>query len=147
MGNEDELSIDFSWMKKIFNSKNAGIIITILLILIPIVLSTYIRLQPQYMPATDGWAKSSVENYYKNSIIQQVNAQYPNLPAAQKNTIVNQQWNEFYKSNKAQLIQQTKETSNFFKTGFQYEENGNLHTFLGDLDSYYYLRQARNIAE
>jgi dolichyl-diphosphooligosaccharide--protein glycosyltransferase len=99
------------------------------------------------MPVTDDWSRNSVENYYKNSIVQQVNTQYPNLPAAQKNTIVDKQWNDFYTANKVQLEERIVQTSLYFKTGFQYEENGATHTFLGDLDSYYYLRQARNVQE
>jgi dolichyl-diphosphooligosaccharide--protein glycosyltransferase len=39
------------------------------------------------------------------------------------------------------------QTTEYFKSGFQYQENNNTYTFLGDLDSYYYLRQARNLEE
>ncbi|GIU68966.1 MAG: hypothetical protein KatS3mg002_0202 [Candidatus Woesearchaeota archaeon] len=147
MSKEDDMSLDFSWIRKYLNEKYINAIILILLILIPLGISTYIRLQPYNMPITYDWAKNSVENYYKNSIIQQVNAQYPNLPESQKNTLVYKQWTEFYSKNKEQIEEQIKQTGEYFKTGFHYEENGATHTFLGDLDSYYYLRQARNIKD
>jgi dolichyl-diphosphooligosaccharide--protein glycosyltransferase len=139
------ISLDFSSLKKMFSSKAFKIGIFILMILIPVVLTAYIRIQPQYLPATYDWAQNSVYNYYKNNMAQQVNSQYPNLPQAQKDTLVNNQFNEFLKQNKDQLDAQIKQTSEYFKTGFQYTENGNNYTFLGDLDSYYYLRQARNL--
>lgn len=143
----DEIELDFSGIKNFFNSKYVKKAFFILLLIIPILLTIYIRIQPQYLAATDNIAVSSVENYYKNMISQQVNAQYPNLPLAQRNKLVEEQLVTFKKTNAEQLEQQIKQTSEYFKSGFQYEENGIKHTFLGDLDSYYYLRQARNIKE
>lgn len=143
----DDFSIDFSGIKKFFTPKILNALFIILLLLIPIAFTIYIRAQPWNMPATDQWAMNSVENYYKNNIAQQVNAQYPNLPQQQKNNLIEKQWSEFEKQNSAQLKQQITETSNYFKTGFQYQENSNTYTFLGDLDSYFYLRRARNIVD
>ncbi|MEM4711047.1 MAG: STT3 domain-containing protein [Candidatus Woesearchaeota archaeon] len=145
--NED-IEINLSSIKKFFNNnKRNKIILTTILILIPVILTLFIRLQPQYLAATDNIAVSSVENYYKNMISQQVNAQYPNLPLAQRNKLVEEQWINFKKTNADQLEQQIKQTSEFFKTGFRYSENNKTYTFLGDLDSYYFLRQARNLNE
>lgn len=148
--NEDKENselIDFSKIKKIFHYKHLNLVILLVLLIIPILLTVYIRLQPQYLPATDNWAINSVHNYYKNSITQQINSQYPNLPQQQKDSLVNDQFNAFLKTNKDQMDTQITETSNYFKTGFQYTENGHTYTFLGDLDSYFYLRQSRNIQD
>ena len=144
---DSEISIDFSKFKKFFSTKFAKVLFLILLIAIPVVLTAYIRLQPASLPATDDWAKSSVENYYKNQISQSVYKQYPNLPVAQRNKLVDEQYATFVKENKDSVAQQITQTSEYFKTGMQYQENNNTYTFLGDLDSYYYLRQARNIEE
>jgi len=142
---DEEIRVDFSKIKNILKSKHLDTVVLILLLLIPIVLTIYVRLQPQYLAQTDSWAQNSVENYYKNSIAQQVNSQYPNLPQSNKDALVNKQFLEFQKTNKDQLNQQIKQTSDYFKTGFQYSENNVTWTFLGDLDSYFYLRQAENI--
>ncbi len=148
--NEDNenLNIDFSSIKKIFSNKKVNkILLTTLLIIIPLILTIFIRLQPWYLPATDVWAENAVDNYYRNNIVQQINTQYPNLASQQKDTLINNQFEEFKKTNKDQMDQQVKSTSEYFKAGFRYEENNNTYTFLGDLDSYTYLRGARNIEE
>jgi dolichyl-diphosphooligosaccharide--protein glycosyltransferase len=151
----DDVNIDFSKIKKFFSmlsskkpsSKIAYTLLILLLIAIPVVATILIRLQPMYLPVTDQWAQSSVANYYRNAITQQVNTQYPNLPTANKNTLVDKQLADFEKTNKDNIAQQVKQTSDYFKTGFRYQENNVTYTFLGDLDSYYYLRQARNIID
>ncbi|MGV8141232.1 MAG: STT3 domain-containing protein, partial [Candidatus Woesearchaeota archaeon] len=144
---DDGVKIDFSKIRKIFNSKTTQTIILLILLLIPVILTVYIRTVPWDMPITGEWAENSVYNYYKNGIAQQVNAQYPNLPTQQKQKLVEQQFAEFQKSNQQQLDDQSLQTSEYFKTGFQYQENNNTYTFLGDLDSYYFLRFARNLEE
>ena len=72
----------------------------ILLLLIPVILTIYIRLQPLTLAQTDSWAESSVYNYYRNGITQQVAAQYPNLPQQNRDTLVEQQFQEYLKNNK-----------------------------------------------
>jgi asparagine N-glycosylation enzyme membrane subunit Stt3 len=146
---DDAVAIDFSGIKNFFSANGVSMQkwIMILLLLIPIIFTIVIRLSPAQLAATDDWARSSVNNYYKNSIAQQVDQQYPNLPAAQKDTLLNQQFTEFEKTNKAQIDQQVAQTSEYFKTGFRYEENNKTWTFLGDLDSYFWLRQARNLRD
>jgi dolichyl-diphosphooligosaccharide--protein glycosyltransferase len=145
--NAEDVKIDISKIKKFFSAKRMQIIILLVLLLVPTILTIYIRVQPWNMPATDSWAQNSVYNYYKNNIAQQVETQYPNLPALQKQKLVDQQFAEFQKNNQQQLDEQIKQTSTYFKSGFQYQENNNTYTFLGDLDSYYYLRSARNLKE
>ena len=139
--------IDFSKIVGFFKTPAFKKVLLILLILIPVVLTIIIRLQPQYLPVTDQWAQSSVESYYKNAITQQVNSQYPNLPTANKNDLVSKQLSDYEKTNADQVKLQVQQTSAYFKTGFQYIENNRTYTFLGDLDSYFWLRQAKNLEE
>lgn len=146
---ESESDFDMSKLKSITaffsDKKKMALLATIILVLIPVVLTFYIRLQPQYLPATDGWAQNSVYTYFRNQIANSVNAQYPNLPTQNKQALIDQQFSDFQEKNGAALEQQIKSTSEFFKTGFRYEENNITYTFLGDLDSYFFLRQARNL--
>ncbi len=151
-GEEKSISFDFSKIRKMFkggffSSKLTKILLITLLVLIPVILTIYVRTLPQYLPATESWAENSVYNYYRNGIVQQVNAQYPNLPQAQRDTLINQQFEQFKAANMADLDASVKQTSDYFKTGFRYTENGKEWTFLGDLDSYTYLRYARNIEQ
>ncbi|MEM4260273.1 MAG: STT3 domain-containing protein [Candidatus Woesearchaeota archaeon] len=143
---DEELEIDFSKIKSFFlDSRRNTWLIILFLLLIPIIITIYIRLQPQYLPVTDQWAENSVYTYYRNSIAQAVNSQYPNLPQQNKNALIDTEFNKFLSENSNEVQQQIKSTSEFFKEGFRYEENGYKYTFLGDLDSYYFLRQARNL--
>jgi dolichyl-diphosphooligosaccharide--protein glycosyltransferase len=142
-----ELNFDVSKIKKIFSGKILKACGIILLLLIPILLTIFIRLEPQNLTATDNWAQSSVQNYYKSNIAQQINAQYPNLPTTQKQKLIDEQYLQFQKTNKDQIKEQVTQTSIYFKSGFQYQDNGTTHAFLGDLDSYFYLRQAENVAD
>lgn len=143
---DEDINIDFSRVKKIFsNPKINNALLIIFLLLIPIILTIYIRIQPEQLPSTDVWAANTVNTYFRNAITQQVNSQYPNLPQQNKEALINQQFAEFVSKNKDQIDQQIKSTSEYFKTGFRYEENGTSYTFLGDLDSYAYLRAAKNL--
>jgi dolichyl-diphosphooligosaccharide--protein glycosyltransferase len=116
---------------------------TVFLILIPIILTIYIRLQPMYLPATDAWATSSVYNYYKGQISTQVNQQYPNLPDANKNALIETEFSKFIAQNKDMVTQQVQATSQHFKDQMMYESGNSKYVYLGDIDSYFWLRDAR----
>jgi len=146
----DEVKIDFSqikkagkYIKKVFTPQ----VLTILLVLIPIILTIVFRMQPADLPVTEDWARSNVYNFYRNNIVQQVAQQYPNLPSRERDVFINTQFNQFLEQNGASLEQQVAQTQVQMKPGFQLEQGGKSFTYLGDLDSYYYLRQARNIVE
>jgi asparagine N-glycosylation enzyme membrane subunit Stt3 len=140
---KDEIEFDLSKISLSKDSvksffKKYGVI---LLILIPIVFSSYLRLIPEDIPLTDNWAKSTVDAYYKNNIRTQIKQQYPNLPDENINNLINQQYAEFYQQNEALITQQIKETSQEFKSQFK-DENG--YTYMPDIDPYSWLRYARN---
>jgi dolichyl-diphosphooligosaccharide--protein glycosyltransferase len=142
----EEITLDIAKLKEIKGKmgpffKTHGII---LLVLIPIILSAWIRLIPSGLPATDDWAKATVDNFYKNSIRDQVRQQYPNLPEQNINGLVEQNYAQYVKQNKAQIEQQTKQVSQQYKDHFQ-DENG--YTYMPDIDPYHYLRYSRNLLE
>jgi len=140
---EEELTFDFKSVTKIFD-KYKGFIIPLFLILICIYVGAYYRMAPNNLPATDDWARSTVFNYYKTNIKSQIDQSYPNLPDANKNTLVETQFSEFYSQNKATVEDQIKQVSQSFKEQFK-DENG--YTYLGDIDSYFWMRYAKNIIE
>ena len=137
----DLSKITFSREKALHFFKKYG---TFLLVLIPVLLAAYIRLIPSTMPITDDWARSTVDSYYKNQIGNQVREQYPNLPNENVQSIIDQQYSEFKKQNKALVQQQIKETSDQIKSSFQ-DENG--YIYMPDIDPYQWLRYARNYIE
>ena len=137
---DDEVEIDFKKAGKIFSAKW----LWVLLLLIPILLTITIRTQMNSLGITRDWAQNSVYNYYRNSITQQVSAAYPNLPDANKATLAEQQFQSYLSGNKATIDSQITETAAYFKSKMQYDVNGTSYTYLGDLDSYYFLRYAEN---
>ncbi|MDP2749610.1 MAG: STT3 domain-containing protein, partial [Nanoarchaeota archaeon] len=92
------------------------------------------------LPITDDWAQSSVYNYHKANIEQQIRQQYPNLPDTNRNQLIEEQFQQFLKANEAQITQQIQQTSEYFKQQIK-DENG--YTYLADIDSYVWLKHAK----
>src|SRR3989344_2014233 len=113
----------------------------ILLILIPIIVAIVIRLEPMNLRPIERSAQSNVESYYRYQIENQVRQQNPNLPDAQIAQLVNQQ------IPKEQIAAQAKQNAAEMKGRLQYDSGDSTYAYIGDIDSYYWLRQARNIVE
>lgn len=120
--------------------KHQNVILTVLLLIIPLFLSVYLRAFPIDLPVTDNWAENNVVNYYQNQVAQQVNAQYPNLPDARRQELVSQQFSQFMKSNSAMVEKQIAENSQYLKEQFR-NKNG---TYLLAIDPYHYYRHLKN---
>ena len=133
-------------IKKTFE-KNMPRWTTLLLIITLLLFSYYVHMLPKQMSTTDSWAKNAVYNSIKNNIAANVNKYYPNLPPSQKQEFINSQF-EMLLKNKTQsnqINQQIKYVSQEFKKQFEYTSNNQTHILLGDIDSYYWLRWARNL--
>ena len=141
---EEEITLDLNKLKNFFSNKrffnNSTLIV--FLVLIGIFFSVYFRAFPSYLPITEEWARSAAYNSIRNSIAAQINQQYPNLPLANKNQLINQQLEEVFRQQGEQIEQQIKATSEYFKTRLQ-DENG--QTYLLAIDPYQHLRRAENI--
>jgi len=136
---EEEISIDWGQTANFF--KKYAIIF---LVLIPLFLAVFIRMQTAALPFTDEWATNSVNGYFKTQIRNQINQQYPNLPDTNKENLVEKQFQQFLQQNKDQVNQQIKQTSQYFKTSYQ-DDNGN--SYMPDIDPYYWYRYAKNVVE
>ncbi len=122
---------------------------TLLLIITLLLFSYYVHMLPKQLSITDSWARNAVYNSIKNNIAANVNKYYPNLPPSQKQEFINSQF-EMLLKNKTQLNQinrQIKYVSQEFKKQFEYTSNNQTHVLLGDIDSYYWLRWARNLKD
>ncbi|MBW2967889.1 hypothetical protein KY362_05380, partial [Candidatus Woesearchaeota archaeon] len=117
----------------------------VFLILIPIILTVFIRLQPAYLPVTDDWARSSVYDFYRNQMASQINQQYPNLPDANKKALLDAEFAKFTEQNQAMIDQQISATSQGFKDRLMYESGDSKYVYLGDIDSYFWLREVRKL--
>nr|MCK4929455.1 hypothetical protein [Nanoarchaeota archaeon] len=143
---EQEIKLDFKKIKNFFSNKKLfnTYVLIILLIIIGIFFSVYFRAYPAFLPVTDDWARNSAYNSIRNNIAAQINQQYPNLPDANKNQLINQQLEIVFKEQGAQIEQQVKATSDYFKTRLQNDDG---QTYLLAIDPYMYLRQVNNLVE
>ena len=119
-------------------------ILPIVLILIPLFASVFLRVQPAYLPITDQWAQDTVEQHFKNMIKQDVNSRYPTLPQSQKNQIIAQQFNTFLMNNSGMVQQQIDQTSEHFKSRMQ-DDDG--QTYLLAIDPYFHSRRSHHFVE
>ncbi len=136
---DDELNLDIKQLSGFFAKYGM-----VFLILIPIFLSVFVRVQPAYLSITDDWASSTVTENVRSQIEGQVNQQYPNLPSQNKDAIVENELQKVLQQQKSQIGQQIKATSDFFKSKMQ-DDSG--QTYLSTIDPYYWLRYAENIVE
>jgi dolichyl-diphosphooligosaccharide--protein glycosyltransferase len=136
---DDDVSIDFKKISNFFVKNRV-----FLLLLIPIILSIFLRIQPAYLPITDQWAVDTVTNNIRNEIKGQVNQQYPNLPDQNKDILVENEFQKLLQQQKPQIDQQVQATSNFFKSKLQ-DDTG--QTYLIAIDPYFWMRHAKNIVE
>ncbi len=114
----------------------------VLLILIAMFFAVFLRMESSQLSFTDGWASSTVDNYYKQQIKSQIDQQYPNLPDKNKATLIDQQFALYKSQNKATFAQQQKELTQQFKGFFQFDSDN--RNYMPDIDPYVYLRYAEN---
>ncbi len=136
----NELKADW---KKVLISYN-----WILLIIIPMMITGYVRLQPMDLVPLEQSAESNVLSYYRAQAKAEIIKLYPNLPDSQRDSLADQRLNEILASDQGKVIQdQIKQASDSFKSRLQYESGSSKYAYLGDIDSYYWLRMSRNIIE
>ena len=107
-------------------------------------LSVHLRIQSAYLPATDDWATNSVHNFFRTQIIAQIDQQYPNLPEANRNVLVDTEFQKILEQQKPQIEQQIEQTSAYFKSRLQNDQG---QTYLLAIDPYFWMRKAKNIVE
>ncbi len=161
---DDEVEFDLGKIregaKNLFSGKEQNRLLStaflLLLILIPLAVSTTIRMQPDYLPSTDQWAKGNIYSFIQNDISNTINQQYPNLPDANKNRLVQEEIAKVDKSGTYTFrtgqyagqtinVQQQIEANSAQLKEFFKDENGVIYT--PDIDPYYWQRYAVNIVE
>lgn len=109
----------------------------------------WMRLQTRELPATYDWAQSSVHNFYRGQVAQQVNQKYPHLPDAQRTKLIEEEFAKLLTDQniKSRIEQQTSEAQAFLKSHWEYEFNGKKYTYMPDIDPYAFMVNARNLLE
>lgn len=138
---EEELDLSQMWKStKSFMKKHS----VLFLLLIPIILSVFLRIMPVYLPVTDDWAQNTVRQNMQSDIASQVNSQYPNLPQQNKQKLINEEMNKQIQQNPELYQDAIEQASNFYKSQLK-DDNG--QTYMLAIDPYYWVYFAKNILE
>ena len=143
-------SLDFSAIKASFSSffskVNIEVLVVALFLLFSMVLVFYVRMLPTALPVTDDWAAGTIQQNIRAQIAQSVDAQYPALPQANRNTLIDKQTSDLITQHQAEFDANKQQLSQMYKSYLHYTgDDGKEYTYLGDLDSYFWLRYMRNI--
>jgi dolichyl-diphosphooligosaccharide--protein glycosyltransferase len=139
---KDEISIDYDSVTN-FSKKYWHYLVLFAIILFVI----YMRNLATTAPVTDDWARSTMYNYLSNQIRVEVEAKNPYLPEDSKTSLINKKLQEVLKTEHAGIEQQIKTLSQQYKQAISYTYEGKSFIYLGDIDSYYWLRFSRNIVD
>ena len=150
----EELSFDFGSIAGFFKRNYVWF-----LVLIPLILAVYFRMASASLPMTDDWATNNIHNFIKQDISNLISQSYPNLPAANKNKLIEDEFAKAlkegsyaiktgqYTGQTINIANEIKGSSQTLKQFWQYELNGKQFVYMPDIDPYTYLRYARNYLE
>ena len=138
---EEEISVEVTKITH-WTAKHARWIIPLLLILIALSVSIYLRTMPLHMPIADQWAEETVYNYHRNQIGNRINQQYPNLPPQNREALLESELQKFQEENKEQIKKDIKDVSEEYRNQYR-DDQGTL--YLLGIDPYHYYRLTRNV--
>ncbi len=116
----------------------------IILLLIPIIISIYLRTMPAYLPIADEKAEEAVLLGLKGQIENIVNNQYPNLPQQNKDALIKEQYEKYLEEHRVELEQSIEQQGKVYKSFYQ-DDAG--QTYLFELDPWHWYRLAKNYLE
>ncbi|MBS3142070.1 hypothetical protein J4464_01650 [Candidatus Woesearchaeota archaeon] len=140
---EDDEKISLTAVKESWK-KYQRIIIPLVLVVLAMSFSVYLRMQPDSLPITESWARGTIHSQIQSGIRDQVNSNFPNLPDQRKEQIVQEQFNQFIRENNNDVEQRVQEVADYFRAQLK-DDDGN--TYLIGIDPYFWYRHAQNVLE
>jgi len=131
----------------------------VFLILVPLLIGAWVRLEGQELLPMERSALSNVHTFIVNDLRASIASQYPNLPNANRERIVSDEFRKAvaagqhqvrtgqFKGNTFDIAQETERTAAQLKDAFQYDVEGGKYTYMPDIDPYTYMRWAKNYLE
>ncbi len=116
----------------------------LLLILIPVIVSTWMRIQPENLKSMDELAKKQVDEQIRQFFTQELIKKYPESNPRELQRIIEQETEKKKRELKTQYLQQVEKEKAKLKAYFQNDKN---ETYLLSIDSYQYLRYTENVLE
>ncbi len=122
-------------------------LILIALIVFLLVITWQVHAAPLTLKAYEKSIRSNVEEHFRGQLRSQLANENPQLGDEEINRLLDKQWPTYRKQNKKQIDSVVKENFDRYKEPAIHGEGKENWPYLGDIDSYYWLRQARNIIE
>jgi len=166
---EERITLDANKIKGIFSFvKTHPVVFLLLLVLVLQFIPNdgwlpwggiAMRMHTKDLPMTENWATSNIQNFIKQDISNLVNQNYPNLPATNKNTLIDDEFAKAikqgsytvrtgtYQGQTISIADEISKSSQSLKEFWQYDINGSKFVYMPDIDPYYYLLSARNLIE
>lgn len=141
---DEEIIFNVDSLKKFFVNPKLQLLVWLL---IPLLFGIYLRTVPASLPVTDMWGENVVYSNLKAQLGEQIDQKFPNLPELNRQTLLDAEFQKVLEANKDAFQQRIQDTSAYLKSKFTYPVADTEYVYLGDIDSYYWLRYARNIVE
>ncbi|MFW5991028.1 MAG: STT3 domain-containing protein [Nanoarchaeota archaeon] len=138
-------SLNVNWA---LASKIASVFVIIAFILISMFAAVHYRMYTDDLPMVDEMVEANVMNMLEGQVANQIDQQYPNLPADQRDEKINEELQKLLEEgipgmgNIEDLVAQQAEP---IRSKFKNNMDG--HTYLLGIDSYYFLRHTENYLE
>lgn len=139
---DEKLNFDMAKVKSFLSSKTFATIVIVLLVLIPVFLSVFLRSYPADLPITHDMAENVVVGGIKNSIRSQILQQYPTLGSNELSAEVEKQYAMLMAEQGKAVEDQIKLQADYFKSKFQ-DDSG--QTYMLSIDPYHYYQRSLNI--
>lgn len=108
------------------------------------IFTVVIHTQPLTLSLANEWAANSLDVGIRSQIVEEVDKQYGNLPAENKERLVDKGLSDFKKENPVNYAQQLRAMTTQYKDRFRAPDGT---PYLSDIDSYLWLRKAQNILD
>ncbi|MBW2994966.1 hypothetical protein KY312_01300, partial [Candidatus Woesearchaeota archaeon] len=139
-----EINFDFKKIKNIFGNKALIKYAFILLILIPLFFSVYLRMQPAHLPIMDDFALQNILNNIRQQIAGQILQESPNLPPDTLKREVERRLESEVAANQAELQDAVYSLSGNLRERLRNKDG---ESYLLAIDPYAYYRRTKNLLE
>ncbi|MGE0792840.1 MAG: STT3 domain-containing protein [Candidatus Woesearchaeota archaeon] len=126
------------------HKKKFDVTMAVILILISMLFTGYIRSYSYNIPMADNWADNYISNSVKNQIYSNIQKQYPNLPPETIAKDTEEEYKKLLEQEPDKFTKEKQDIANSLRDKFQ-AENG--QTYFLAIDPYHYHTLSKNLLE
>ncbi len=107
----------------------------------------WMRIEAEKLHFADDAAQNNVDNFIRSEASRLAAEQYPNLPDDKREKVVQDVMKKVRSDYGDRLESEKANVAKEIRSHFSYESDGQSFVYMPDIDTYFYLRYARNIIE